>query len=93
MGSGEEVSIAALAELVATVVGYHGRLSFDPSRPDGMPRKAVDSSRLIGLGWRTRMPLRQGLERTYAAFLAGERENRLSGDIAKGAAEATAQGR
>ena len=93
VGSGEEMSIAALAELVAKVVGYHGRLSFDPSQPDGMPRKAVDSSRLIGLGWRARTTLRQGLERTYAAFLAGDRNNRLGGDSAKDAAEATAQGR
>jgi GDP-L-fucose synthase len=72
VGSGEEVTIAALAALVSETVGYRGKLLFDPSRPDGMPRKRVDSSRLMAMGWRARTPLRPGLERTYAAFLAGE---------------------
>jgi GDP-L-fucose synthase len=72
VGSGEEITIAALAALVAEVVGYRGKLLFDPSRPDGTPRKLVDSARLMALGWRPRTALRHGLERTYAAFLAGE---------------------
>ncbi len=72
VGSGEEVSIAELAKLVAETVGYRGRLVFDTSRPDGVPRKLLDSSRLTAMGWRARTPLRAGLERTYMAFLAGE---------------------
>ena len=73
VGSGEEVSIAEFARLVAEIVDYRGKLVFDSSRPDGVPRKLLDSGRLTTMGWRARTPLRSGLERTYAAFLAGER--------------------
>ena len=76
VGSGEEVSIAEFARLVAEIVDYRGKLVFDSSRPDGMPRKLLDSGRLTTMGWRARTPLRSGLERTYAAFLAGERRAR-----------------
>ena len=69
VGSGEEVTIAELARLVADVVGYGGRLVFDPSRPDGAPRKLLDVSRLTALGWQRQTSLRDGLGRTYAAFL------------------------
>jgi GDP-L-fucose synthase len=72
VGSGEEVSIGELARCVAEAVGYEGRLVFDPSRPDGMPRKLLDSGRLNALGWRARTSLLEGLTRTYAAFLAGQ---------------------
>ena len=71
VGSGEEVTIAEFARLVAEVVGYRGELVFDPSRPDGVPRKLLDSSKLAGMGWRARTPLRSGLEQSYAAFIAG----------------------
>ena len=71
VGAGAEVTIGQVAELVAEVVGYRGTLTFDRSRPDGMPRKLIDSSRLTALGWRASTPLREGIERTYAAFLAG----------------------
>jgi GDP-L-fucose synthase len=71
VGSGEEVTIAALATLVSEVVGYRGKVAFDPSRPDGTPRKLVDSARLMAMGWRPHTPLRKGLEQTYAAFVAG----------------------
>jgi GDP-L-fucose synthase len=70
IGSGQEITIAELAKLLADVVQYHGKLVFDHSRPDGMPRKLLDSSRLNAMGWRARTPLREGLERAYAAFLA-----------------------
>lgn len=70
VGSGEEVSIRELAELVRETVGFRGRLRFDPSKPDGTPRKRLDTSRLEALGWRARTPLREGLARAYAAFLA-----------------------
>ena len=69
-GSGEEVRIAALATLVAEAVGYEGQLSFDRSKPDGAPRKLLDSSRLRSLGWTPRMALRDGLQRTVRHFLA-----------------------
>jgi GDP-L-fucose synthase len=72
VGSGEEVSIAAFAKLVAEVVGYRGELAFDPSRPDGVMRKLLDSGKLAALGWRARTSLRAGLERAYVDFLAGD---------------------
>jgi GDP-L-fucose synthase len=71
IGSGDEVTIAEFAKLVADIVGYRGELVFDPSRPDGVPRKLLDSSRLAAMGWQARTGLRAGLERTYSAFIAG----------------------
>ncbi|MGQ9367530.1 GDP-L-fucose synthase family protein [Azospirillum sp. ST 5-10] len=71
VGSGEETTIAAFARLVADVVGFRGLVTFDTSKPDGMPRKLLDSSRLTALGWRPRTPLRAGLRMAYADFLAG----------------------
>jgi GDP-L-fucose synthase len=70
IGSGEEIATAELARLIADVVGYRGRLAFDTVRPDGAPRKLLDVSKLSALGWRSRTPLRFGLERSYADFLA-----------------------
>ena len=71
VGSGQEATIAEFARLVAEVVGYRGELAFDPSRPDGVPRKLLDSSKLAAMGWGARTSLRAGLEQTYAEFLAG----------------------
>jgi GDP-L-fucose synthase len=71
VGSGQEVTIADFAKLIAEVVDYEGKLIFDRSRPDGMPRKLLDSSKLIEMGWRPRTLLREGLEQTYSEFLAG----------------------
>ena len=65
VGSGEELSIAALAASVARVVGFTGELRFDPGMPDGTPRKLVDSTRIRALGWRPRTSLEEGLRRTY----------------------------
>jgi GDP-L-fucose synthase len=76
VGSGEEVTVAQFAALVAEIVGYRGEIVFDRSRPDGVPRKLLDSGRLTGMGWRPRTPLRSGLAQTYSAFLAGERRAR-----------------
>ena len=70
VGTGEEVTIRELAELVAEVVGYEGEIRFDAARPDGMPRKLLDVGRLRALGWRHRIGLREGLEDTYRWFLA-----------------------
>jgi GDP-L-fucose synthase len=72
VGSGTDVSIRALAELVARVTGYRGRLVFDATRPDGAPRKLMDVSRLARLGWRASVALEDGIRETYAWFLAQE---------------------
>lgn len=68
VGSGRDIAIAELAGLVADVVGYHGVIRYDPSRPDGTPRKLLDCGRLKRLGWRSRISLREGLIETYADF-------------------------
>ena len=69
VGFGSDVTIAELALAVAKAVGFAGGISFDPSKPDGAPRKWMDSSCLNGLGWRARVGLGEGLERTYPVFL------------------------
>jgi GDP-L-fucose synthase len=71
VGTGEDITIAAFARLVAEVVGYEGKLTFDRSRPDGAPQKLLDVSKLSALGWRAKTPLPEGLKITYADFLAG----------------------
>ena len=70
VGVGEDLTIRALAELVAEVVGYAGTIATDPSKPDGTPRKLMDVSRLHALGWRHRISLREGITETYASFRA-----------------------
>jgi GDP-L-fucose synthase len=72
VGTGQDVTIAEFARLVAEVVGYQGELAYDTSKPDGTPRKRLDVSRLTGLGWSAHTPLRAGLARAYAAFAASE---------------------
>jgi GDP-L-fucose synthase len=69
IGTGEDISIAEFTRVVATVVGYAGEVSFDPSRPDGTPRKWLDVSRLTGLGWHARTPLKDGIKLAYQAYL------------------------
>ncbi len=73
VGSGEEVTIAELARMVARVAGYDGRLVFDPSRPDGAPRKRLDLRRMDALGWRARIPLEAGLRSTYGWYVESRR--------------------
>jgi GDP-L-fucose synthase len=70
IGTGEDVTIAEFARMVAGVVGYTGAIGFDPSRPDGTPRKLLDVSRLAKLGWRARTSLEDGLKLAYRAFLS-----------------------
>jgi len=65
VGSGVEVSIRELAELIADLVGFQGRIDFDPSKPDGTPRKLLDSQRLRALGWSPKISLVDGLRQTY----------------------------
>ncbi len=69
VGSGEEVAIRELAEAIAKVVGYEANLVFDSTKPDGTPRKLMDSARLRRMGWRPRLDLQQGLRSTYAALV------------------------
>jgi GDP-L-fucose synthase len=69
IGTGEDISIAEFARVVAATVGYTGGVSFDTSRPDGTPRKLLDVSRLNKLGWRARTSLQDGLKLAYQAFL------------------------
>jgi GDP-L-fucose synthase len=69
LGGGAELSIAELARLVADVVGYRGRIAFDPARPDGMPRKGLDSGPLRLLGWRPSVDFRTALAETYDWYL------------------------
>jgi len=68
-GTGEEVSIKQLALLVKEIVGFEGELKFDTTKPDGTPRKLMDSSRLHNLGWRHQTSLKDGLKLTYQRFL------------------------
>ncbi len=68
VGSGEELSIADLAALVADVIGYRGVIRTDPEKPDGTPRKALDSSLIRSLGWAPRVPLREGLLAAWHDF-------------------------
>jgi GDP-L-fucose synthase len=70
IGSGQEVSILALAALVAEVVGWNGRFDFDATKPDGTPRKLLDRSLLSAMGWQASIALRDGLADAYADFRA-----------------------
>ena len=72
VGVGEDVTIAALAELVRSVVGYQGEIVYEADKHDGTPRKLLDVSRINDLGWRARIPLRAGIEETYRWFLDTE---------------------
>jgi GDP-L-fucose synthase len=68
VGYGSDVTIAELAKAISTAVGYEGKISFDPSKPDGAPRKWMDSGRLESLGWKPKINLEEGLRRVYMAF-------------------------
>lgn len=70
VGCGQDLAIRELAELVAEVVGFRGRIVLDPTKPDGTPRKLLDVSRMTALGWRPRIALRDGIAATYAAWLS-----------------------
>jgi GDP-L-fucose synthase len=70
VGYGCDVSIAHLAHTVAAVVGYTGKIAFDSNKPDGTPRKLIDTGRLLSLGWKPQVDLPQGLSLAYADFLA-----------------------
>jgi len=73
VGSGTDISIRELADLVAKAVGFKGRIECDPSKPDGTPRKLMDVSRLHALGWKPRVGLDEGLALTYRDFQSSKR--------------------
>jgi GDP-L-fucose synthase len=70
LGCGEDISIRELAELICDVVGFHGELAWDTTKPDGTPRRLLDVTKLRALGWRPAIPLRDGIARTYEWFRA-----------------------
>ncbi len=70
VGTGTDVTIAELAALIGKVVGYSGRIEYDPAKPDGTPRKLMDVSRIRALGWKPRVALEEGLAAAYRDFLA-----------------------
>lgn len=72
VGVGNDVSIRQLAELVRTTVGYEGEIQWNTAKPDGTPRKLMDVSRLHALGWRHKTELPEGIQKTYADFLANQ---------------------
>jgi GDP-L-fucose synthase len=69
VGYGEDVTIRELAETICDIVGFEGELAFDTTKPDGTPRKLLDSSRLLGLGWKPKIGLREGIAGTYEWYL------------------------
>lgn len=75
-GTGKEITIKALAELVARIVGYEGRIAWDTSKPNGTPRKLLDVSKATGLGWRYKTELADGILRAYEDFLRGGRRTK-----------------
>ena len=72
VGTGRDHSILEVAETIKDVVGFRGKILFDASKPDGMPRKMLDASRLQQLGWQAKTELRDGLALTYESFLKGK---------------------
>jgi len=86
VGSGEDLTIRELAEHIADVVGFAGKLVFDDSKPDGTPRKLLDITRLTALGWKSFTPLREGLRTTYQDFLEHQKLAPTAGSTAPGSA-------
>ena len=68
IGTGEEVSIKQLAEMIKATTGFKGKIHFDTTKPDGTPRKLMDSSKIKSLGWQPRIGLNDGLERTWGEY-------------------------
>jgi GDP-L-fucose synthase len=76
VGTGEDCSIAELAQTLAKVIGYQGKLTYDTSKPDGAPRKLMDVSRLQELGWKARIKLEEGLQDAYSWFIENQGQAR-----------------
>jgi GDP-L-fucose synthase len=77
VGTGTDVTIRELTEMVAATTGFTGRITWDPSMPDGTPRKLLDVSRMSALGWTARIGLREGIRSTYQGFLAEMKSGKL----------------
>lgn len=73
VGTGEDISIGELAQLIARVVDFNGRIVFDTSKPDGTPRKLMDVTRLAAMGWKARIALEEGIAATYRWYLTGDK--------------------
>jgi GDP-L-fucose synthase len=69
IGTGEDITIAELAQLIARITGYQGKLNFDPSKPDGTPRKLLNVSKINALGWKYTTSLEEGLTQAYQSWL------------------------
>jgi GDP-L-fucose synthase len=80
VGSGIEVSIRELAEMIKRAIGFRGAIQWDQSKPDGTPRKLMDSSRIFALGWKPEVNLETGIRRAYEDFLksASQRKDRAN---------------
>jgi len=72
IGTGEDITIRELTHIVAEVVGYKGEIRWDPTKPEGMPQKLLDGSRLHQLGWKHKSSLKDGLRLTYQEFLKNQ---------------------
>jgi GDP-L-fucose synthase len=81
VGWGEDMTVRDVAELVAEVVGLNQALIFDPTKPDGTPRKLMNTSRLTSHGWKPRTSLREGLQETYKDFCAHLAETRSALEV------------
>ncbi len=79
IGTGTDVTIRELTELVAEVTGFKGRIVWDSTKPDGTPRKLMDVSKFTALGWKARIGLRDGVQKTYASYLAEKAAGTLRG--------------
>ena len=77
VGFGTDVSILELAHTIARTVGFEGKILTDPSKPDGTPRKLMDSSKLRSTGWSPKVSMEEGLSRAYADYLAAAEGGRL----------------
>ena len=77
VGTGKETSIRELAEMIKGIVGFNGELFFDTSKPDGMPRKLLDASRLNKIGWKHRIELEDGIRKTYEVYKLGSNSYEL----------------
>ena len=69
VGTGEDITIRELAELIAKIADYQGGIVYDPSKPDGTPRKVMDVSRLTALGWKAKTPLEEGFRKAYRWYV------------------------
>ena len=76
VGTGQDISIRELAELIGDIVKYEGKLKFDASKPDGTPRKLLDVTRLTEAGWQHKLSLREGVGSTYKWFLGNQAQLR-----------------